>query len=154
MGHRDRAAPRGPSHVERLIRQIEDPESRVPDAARDCLILLVGALRGLQEKIVHLDKQIADRAKRDEVAKRLMSIPGIGPMIATAIEALAPLLETFRSERDVAAWIGLTPVQTSTGGKDRLGRTSRMGERTLRRLLVIACSAVVTLGEAQRHRHR
>ena len=72
-----------------------------------------------------------------------MSVPGIGPLIATAIEALAPPVETFRSGRDFAAWVGLTPVQRSTGGKERLGRTSRMGERTLRRLLIIAASTVV-----------
>jgi transposase len=72
-----------------------------------------------------------------------MTIPGIGPLIATALEALAPPPETFKSGRDFAAWIGLTPVQKSTGGKQRLGRTSRMGERTLRRLLIIACSGVV-----------
>ena len=72
-----------------------------------------------------------------------MTVPGIGPLIATAIEALAPPAETFRSGRDFAAWVGLTPVQRSTGGKERLGRTSRMGERTLRRLLIIASSAVV-----------
>jgi transposase len=72
-----------------------------------------------------------------------MTIPGIGPLIATALEALAPPAETFQSGRDFAAWIGLTPVQKSTGGKQRMGRTSRMGERTLRRLLIIACSGVV-----------
>ena len=90
-----------------------------------------------------LDAEIAARAKSNESARRLMSVPGIGPLIATAIEALAPPTETFRSGRDFAAWVGLTPVQRSTGGKERLGRTSRMGERTLRRLLIIAASAVV-----------
>ena len=75
--------------------------------------------------------------------QRRQDIPGIGPLIATAIEALAPPSENFRSGRDFAAWIGLTPVQRSTGGKERLGRTSRMGERTLRRLLIFAASAVV-----------
>lgn len=70
-------------------------------------------------------------------------MPGIGPLIATAIEALAPTLETFRSGRDFASCVGLTPVQRSIGGKERLGRTSRTGERTLRRLLIIAASAVV-----------
>ena len=70
-------------------------------------------------------------------------MPGIGPLIATAIEALAPPSETFRSGRDFAAWVGLTPVQRSTGGKERLGRTSRMGERTLRRLLIVAAFGVV-----------
>src|SRR3954471_24515527 len=136
-------APQGHFHVERLIAQIEDPASAIPQAARTCLSVLVGALRHLQEQTAALDTEIAARAKADETARRLMSVPGIGPPIATAIEALAPPTETFRSGRDFAAWVGLTPVQRSTGGKERLGRTSRMGERTLRRLLIIAASGVV-----------
>jgi transposase len=136
-------APQGPAHVERLIAQIEDPESDIPPAARASLAVLVNALRHLQEQTAALDAEIATRAKADDTARRLMSVPGIGPLIATAIEALAPPVETFRSGRDFAAWVGLTPVQRSTGGKERLGRTSRMGERTLRRLLIIAASTVV-----------
>jgi transposase len=136
-------APQGPGHLEGLIAQIEDPASGIPPAARACLTVLVDALRHLQEQTAALDAEIAARAKADETARRLMSVPGIGPLIATAIEALAPPVETFRSGRDFAAWVGLTPVQRSTGGKERLGRTSRMGERTLRRLLIIAASAVV-----------
>lgn len=143
LGEYGLIAPQGPSHVERLITEIEDPSSGIPQAARTCLVQLVGILRGLQTEIAALDREIAARAKRDEVAKRLMTIPGIGPIIATALEALAPPPETFKSGRDFAAWIGLTPLQKSTGGKQRMGRTSRMGERTLRRLLIIACSGVV-----------
>ena len=104
--------------------------------------LASGVLRALQTEISELDREIAARAKVDG-GRRLMTVPGIGPLIATAIEVLAPPAETFRSGRDFAAWIGLTPVQRSTGGKERLGRTSRMGERTLRRLLIIAASGVV-----------
>ena len=72
-----------------------------------------------------------------------MTIPGIGPIGATAITALAPPAETFAKGRDFAAWLGLTPLQKSTGGKQKLGATSKMGERTLRRLLIIGSSAVV-----------
>jgi transposase len=143
LGEYGLIAPQGPSHVERLIMQIEDPTSGIPEVARSCLVRLVGLLRHLQREIADLDKEIAARAKADETARRLMTVPGIGPLIATAIEALAPPVETFRSGRDFAAWIGLTPIQRSTGGKERLGRTSRMGERTLRRLLIFAASAVV-----------
>ena len=107
----------------------------MPEAARSCLALLVEGLRHLQEQIGALDAEISARAKADDTTRRLMTVPGIGPLIATAIEALAPPAETFQS--------GRTPVQRSTGGKERLGRTSRMGERTLRRLLIIAASAVV-----------
>lgn len=73
-----------------------------------------------------------------------MTIPGIGAITATALVALAPSAATFQRGRDFAAWLGLTPVQRSSGGKERLGRTSRMGERTLRRLLIIGASAVAS----------
>jgi transposase len=136
-------APQGPSHIERLIAQIAEPASAIPEAARQCLLILVETLRPVQQKIKVLDEQIGRRAKADAVARRLMSIPGIGAMTATAIETLSPPFETFRSGRDFAAWIGLTPLEKSTGGKERLGRISKMGERTLRRLLIIGASAVV-----------
>lgn len=136
-------APQGPSHVNRLVAHIENPDSDIPEAARSCLTRLAKMIRALQEEITALDVEIAARAKRDGMAKRLMTVPGIGPVIATALEALAPPPETFKSGRDFAAWIGLTPFQKSTGGKQRMGRTSRMGERTLRRLLILACSGVV-----------
>jgi transposase len=136
-------ARRGPSHVESLIALIEDVSSDIPEAARSCLALLVETLRGLQTRIAALDAEITARAKRDDVARRLMSIPGVGPLIATAIEALAPPVGTFRSGRDFAAWVGLTPLQRSTGGKQRLGRISRMGQRTLRCLLIVGASGVV-----------
>lgn len=71
-----------------------------------------------------------------------MSIPGVGPVCATALEALAPPPETFAKGRDFA-WLGLTPRQNSSGGKARLGRISRMGQRDLRRLLMIGSMAVV-----------
>src|SRR5580692_10632992 len=100
-------------------------------------------LAGLNGKIADLDKEIARRAREDEVSRRLMTVPGIGPISATAIAALAPPAETFVKGRDFAAWLGLTPLQRSTGGKQKLGATSKMGERTLRRLLIIGSSTVV-----------
>ena len=90
-----------------------------------------------------MDKQLRAQARRDELAARLMTIPGIGPICATAIEALAPPATTFRKGRDFAAWVGLVPQQNSSGGKERLGRISKMGQRDLRRLLVIGASSVV-----------
>jgi hypothetical protein len=93
--------------------------------------------------IAALDKEIARRAREDEVSRRLMTVPGIGPISATAIVALAPPAETVAKGRDFAAWLGLTPLQRSTGGKQRLGATSKMGERTLRRLFIIGSSTVV-----------
>lgn len=100
-------------------------------------------LHTLDERIKFIDKEISRRAKEDEVAHRLMTIPGIGPVIAMALAALAPSASTFKRGRDFAAWHGLTLLQHPTGGKQRLGRTSKMGERTLRRLLIIRASTVV-----------
>ena len=87
-------ARQGPSHVWQLIARIEDVGSGIPDAARSCLVLLVETLRKLQTRIAALDKKITARAKRDDVSRRLMSISGVGPMIATAIAAFAPPVET------------------------------------------------------------
>ena len=77
------------------------------------------------------------------MARRLATIPGVGPVTASALVALAPAPESFRRGRDFAAWLGLTPLQKSTGGKQKLGQITKMGERTLRRLLVIGASAVI-----------
>jgi len=133
----------GPVHVAMLIAHVQDPECDLPETARAILSILVETLQSLETKIKILDAEIARRAKSDDGAKRLMTIPGVGPVVATAIEALAPPMEIFRTGRDFAAWLGLTPLQHSTGGKQRLGKTSKMGERTMRRLLTIGASSVV-----------
>jgi transposase len=105
--------------------------------------MLIETLRGLDEQVARLDREIAQRAKEDETARRLMTIPGVGPVIAVALAALAPPAETFRRGRDFAAWVGLTPLQRSTGGKQKLGATSKIGERTLRRLLIIGANTIL-----------
>jgi len=138
-------APKGPSHVAILADLLKEEEraSSLPEAARAMFRLMLDLIAGLDGKIAALDKEIARRARDDEVSRRLMTVPGIGPISATAIAALAPPAETFAKGRDFAAWLGLTPLQRSTGGKQKLGATSKMGERTLRRLLIIGSSAVV-----------
>jgi transposase len=133
----------GPAHVSSLVRAVEDPAEPVPEIARAILSVLIEMLHRLDGRISLLDREIAQRAKEDVTARRLMTIPGVGPITATALTALAPPAETFKRGRDFAAWIGLTPLQHSTGGKQKLGATSKMGERTLRRLLIIGASAVL-----------
>ena len=134
---------KGATHVPALIDQIEDPNCQLPESARAIFRVLVATLTSLEENISVLDAEITRRSKEDSVARRVMTIPGVGPISATAIAALAPSAETFRTGGDFAAWLGLTPLQKSTGGKQRLGATSKMGERTIRRLLIIGASAVV-----------
>src|SRR5215212_6066496 len=95
-------------------------------SARGILAILVEELRSLDERVAVLDREIARHAKESAVARRLMTIPGIGAVTAAALTALAPPAQTFRRGRDFAAWLGLTPVQRSSGGKERLGKTSKM----------------------------
>jgi transposase len=140
---------KGPAHVCQLVRAVEDPDEAVPETARPILTVLIEMLHALDDRVTLLDREIARRAKADQTARRLMSIPGVGPVIAGALTALAPPAETFRCGRDFAAWVGLTPLQHSTGGKQKLGATSKRGERTLRRLL-IGRQHSPALGGAQR----
>ena len=139
-------APKGPSYVSVLASLLDEEEelgASLPEAARVMFQVMTGQLEQLDEQVGLLDKEIARRAREDEAARRLMTIPGVGPITATALLALAPPIETFAKGRDFAAWLGLTPRQHSTGGKEKLGSISKMGERTLRRLLIIGSSAVV-----------
>jgi transposase len=137
-------APKGPSYIAVLGDMLENEMgTSLPEAARPMFRMMLDMLKELNTKISELDKEIAQRAREDATARRLMTIPGVGPITATAIAALAPPAETFTRGRDFAAWLGLAPRQLSTGGKQKLGSITKMGERTLRRLLIIGCSAVV-----------
>jgi transposase len=133
----------GPGHVAELIEAVLDPASDVPREGREILALLAQSLTQLEVQIGLLDKEIARRAKANSTAGRLMTIPGVGPISATALVALAPPAETFKRGRDFAAWLGLTPLQHSSGGKERLGKTTKKGERSLRRLLILGAASMV-----------
>lgn len=100
-------------------------------------------IAGCSEKIVELEKTLRTEAAQGETTARLQTMPGIGPICAMAIEAFAPPMQSFRRGRDFAAWLGLVPRQKSTGGKQILGKTSKMGQRDIRRLLIIGAMAVV-----------
>jgi transposase len=124
----------GPGHAIRLIELVADPATDLPDQARPVLTVIAESLQAVQAKISVLDREIAVRAKADPVAKRLMTIPGVGPVVAPALVALAPRASTFRRGRDL-------PNRHSSGGKERLGQISKMGERSLRRLLILGASS-------------
>ena len=141
--------PQGAANAARLIAIVEGAASGLPDEARATLLVLIETKTRLDDQIRKLDAEISRRAKENEVARRLMTIPGIGPLIATTLVALAPPAETFHKGRDFAAWLGLVPRQHSTGGKQRLGATTKMGERSLRRLLIIGANSVII----KRHVH-
>jgi transposase len=120
--------PQGTANAAKLIAIVEEPDSGLPADAIGTLKVPVAALTHLETEIGRPDAEIARRAKPNEVARRLMTVPGIGPLIATAVAVLAPPPGTFRKARDFAAWLGLVPRQHSTGGKQRLGVTTKMTE--------------------------
>jgi transposase len=106
------------------------------------LLLQVDQLRDTERRIAELDDQIKEQAQQDEAVKRLMTIPGVGPVVATAITATLGDGHAFASGRHLAAWLGLVPGQRSTGGKERLVGITKAGDGYLRRLLVNGARAL------------
>jgi transposase len=133
---------KGIHNADRLIAACDRAD--LPAPARKALNLLADQLVDTQKKIAELTADIHADAKANEAAQRLQTIPGIGPITASALVTTLPDVSDFRSGRDLSAWIGLTPKPHSTGGKERLGRISKMGNRYLRRLLYLGAIAQVS----------
>jgi transposase len=140
-------APIGREGLQQLIRLVEESDSRVPNEARVCLVFLVAQLQLVNLQILETDRRIRTSARSTEVGRRLMSIPGVGPLLASALVATVGNPIAFKSGRNLAAWIGLVPKQNSSGGKDRLGGITKQGDRYLRQLLVVGALAVVRYAE-------
>jgi len=134
----------GRNGLARLLQVIEDGEDdRVPPTARDSLLALRDQLEMVKHQILGADRRILAWHRGSEVSRRLDDIPGVGPLIATALVASVPDPHIFKSGRDLSAWIGLVPKQNSTGGKDRLGHISKAGNRYLRTMLVVGALSVI-----------
>jgi transposase len=134
----------GRNGLEKLLQVIDDDkDERVLPAARDCLLALRDQLAMVKRQILEADRRILAWHRSSELSRRLDEIPGVGPVIATALVASIPDPHAFRSGRDLSAWIGLVPKQSSTGGKERLGRISKAGNRYLRKLLVVGALSVI-----------
>jgi len=137
-------AAQGHEGLKKLLAIIADEtDERLPVDARASLIVLAAQLQALQTMIGAIEKRIIAQHRASEESKRVASIPGIGPLGASAITATVTDPSAFRSGRDFAAWIGLVPRQDSTGGKQKLGPISKQGDRYLRRLLVVGAHAVL-----------
>jgi len=138
-------APRGVAHARALIRLVRQPDntefSALQPEALEVFNLIIEQLDHTERAIKTLDLKIEAQLARNDKAKVLASIPGIGPLIATAIAATSPDPSVFKSGRDFAAWIGLVPRQRSSGGKQRLGHISKQGNPYLRKLLVLAATS-------------
>ena len=132
---------KGIANVERLALRLEDDD--LPDLVRHLGRIYLDQIAQLGAEIEKLDKRIVAAAKQNGEARRLQTMPGIGPVCAMAITAFAPDMREFRRGRDFAAWLGLVPRQHSSGGKQKLGRTSKMGQRDIRRLLIVGAMSIV-----------
>lgn len=135
--------PKGLCNIERLKTITRAHEAELPELMRKMTDVYLHQIANVSGEIRALEARISEEAKKSANIRRLCGVPGIGPICAMAIEAFAPPMEGFRRGRDFAAWLGLVPRQHSSGGKQKLGRTSKMGQRDIRRLLIIGAMSVV-----------
>src|SRR5712692_2185982 len=148
-------APVGRKGVTELLQVVADPgDKRVPEVARACLAALGTQLLRLKEQILEFDRMIMAWHRSNQTSKRLHYIPGVGPMLATALVASVADPRTFRSGRSFSAWVGLVPKQHSSGGKDRLGSISKQGDRYLRSLFTAGALAVIRYAKIHGTKHR
>lgn len=130
--------------LSRLINLIiSGTDDRITDVTRRALLCLVDQYGLLQNQILELDRQVMAWHRSNEASKRLATIPGIGPLAASALVASVGDASSFKNGRSFAAFIGLVPKQSSSGGKERLGKISKRGDHYLRWLLVVGGLAVI-----------
>lgn len=129
--------PQGIRQISRIEEILDAPNSDLPALMREECRDLLEQLRDKTLRIELRTRKIKVLAAKADTSRRLQTIPGVGPLTALAVEAFAPPMESFRSGRDFAAWLGLVPRQFSSGGKERLGRISKAGQADIRRLLII-----------------
>lgn len=137
-------APQGARRAAELIEAVREAQTDVlPDLARSTLLMLADQLDALAVQIHALERRLMVWHRQDHASQRLATIPGVGLISATAFAASVPDPSLFRSGREFAAFLGLVPRQNSSGGKDRLGRISKMGDGYLRKLLVVGATSVI-----------
>jgi transposase len=148
-------APVGRQGVEQLLGVVADAnDKRLPEVARACVAALGAQLQVLKAQILEFDRMIRAWHRSSETSKRLDQVPGIGPVLATALVASVADPRAFRSGRDFSAWIGLVPKQNSSGGKERLGNISKRGDRYLRSLFTTGALAVIRYAKIHGTKHR
>ena len=135
-------AARGMAHIDPLLDRIQADEN-VPVLARELFAAQAEEYAQLQAQIAEVDAKLMAWHKADECSRRLAKIPGVGPIGAALLMMKTPAPEMFRSGRQFAAWIGLTPKDHSTGGKVRLGVITRAGDEALRSVLVVGATALL-----------
>ena len=138
-------AAKGPGGVKAAVEVLHEVQDELPEAARLALHGMVDQLRDLATAIERLEVRIIAWHRTNDVSRRLATIPGIGPITASAIAAAVPDGSLFRSGRQFAAWLGLTPKAHSSGGKQRQGGISKQGDGYIRKLLVVGATAVMRI---------
>jgi transposase len=136
-------AAQGLAHVEELVAVIDNEQSPLPELARSILRMVVAQLKDTMARTHEIELQLAKWHRQSKVSQLLATIPGVGIMGASAIAATVTDPTLFRSGREFAAWLGMTPKQNSSGGKERLGRTSKRGDKYIRCLLVAGAVAIL-----------
>jgi transposase len=136
-------AAQGQAKVKVLEEALEDEMTSLPLLVVELARVFLDQIEGLSKRILELEKVTAHEAVCGETTRRLQTMPGVGPITALAIETFAPPMQVFKRGRDFAAWLGLVPRQNSTGGKQVLGKISKMGQRDIRRLLITGAMSVV-----------
>jgi transposase len=136
-------APQGLRHVEILTKTIAHEQQRLPELARAILQMIVDQLNGTMARVREIEVRLARWHRESQVSRLLATVPGVGIIGASAIAATVTDPSLFRSGREFAAWLGMTPRQNSSGGKERLGRTSKRGDKYIRSLLTAGAVAVL-----------
>ena len=136
-------APQGLRHVELLTRIVAHEQERLPELARQILQLIVDQLHETMARVRAIELRLTQWHRQSQVSRLLATVPGVGIMGASAIAATVADPSLFRSGREFAAWLGMTPRQNSSGGKERLGRTSKRGDKYIRSLLIAGAVAVL-----------
>jgi transposase len=136
-------APQGLRYVEILTKTVAHQQAQLPELARSILQTIVDQLNGTMARIREIEGRLTKWHRQSRVSRLLATVPGVGIMGASAIAATVTDPSLFRSGREFAAWLGMTPRQNSSGGKERLGRTSKRGDKYIRSLLTAGAVAVL-----------
>lgn len=141
-------APVGRLGLDRLLAVIADEgDQRLPTSARSCLAMLVDQYRLVLAHLLDTDRAIRAHSRASELGRRLQEIPGVGPLVASALVASVPDPHVFKTGRSLSAWLGLVPRQNSSGGKERLGGITKAGDTYLRKMLFVGAMAVIRHAE-------
>ena len=128
-----------------MITQFQAQHSSLPELATSAIKRLIDQIGQVADEIRKSEKEIVAWCRSDAASRRLITIPGVGPITASMISAAVPDPTLFQSGRQFAAWLGLTPRPRSSGGKERLGGISKQGDGAIRRLLVVGATAVIRM---------